>query len=1163
MTNNPRIERFVIPFVKHRRGELPKSLSYQRSYYDLVQGNQMRKRMGIVASIAVIAILLLSGLMVIGTDKVAADQAISVPDAPTGLKATPGANQMSLSWNAPVSNGGAAIDYYIIYREIDENCDGSLSTSLNETVWRVGVELPAGQTDFNVTINDLKFLVNGLCLFTYNFTVAAHNMAGTGPKSEYVLTNTYTVPNAEYLAITPGDGKGFLEWGFYGEWGVDGGSPIQYCTIYQDGIKIYQTPNGNVDNHTVTGLINGHAYNFSVVAHNAAGDGPNNSVSMVPMLVPDAPTGLIATAGNGSVTLNWTAPDNSNETFFDGEQFVDGYNLYIDGVERLVVLNSENNGTPPDRQGVVIDTPRGRHISVTITRWDYPLLTNGQTYVFAVSAYNKAGEGQKSLNVSVTLGFKNSSVPTDLVAVTGDGRVNLFWSAPDRGAPIDYYVIYQNGTDVQHSVSTETIITGLIDGRSYGFTVAAHSSAGMSGNSSSVQAMPYTFPYPPNQLTAVPGDRQVTLSWTAPGISGGRPIDYYIVYQDGTALPDHPTGPSTVITGLVNGQTYSFKVSAHNLAGSGAWSETVTAAPSAAQTVPDAPSGLVATPGNAQVSMSWKAPTSNGGAAIDYYIVYQNGIDIAHTTLTTKTVSGLINGISYTFKVAAHNSVGLGSQSAPVTCVPLTIPGTPGGLSADPGNGRVSLGWSAPSSNGGAVIDYYIVYRNGTDIAHQTTNGQIVTGLTNGVSYTFTVAAHNAAGNGPQSSGVAATPITAKTAPNVPGMPTGLAATPGSAQVSLSWTAPTSNGGAPIDYYIVYLNGTDVQHPTGTGASVTGLSNGQTYDFSVAAHNSAGAGIQTPSVSATLNPSTAVPGVPTDLVATPGDGQVSLSWAAPSDNGGAIIDYYLVYVNGAARSDHYTTNSTTITGLTNDQPYSFAITAHNSVGEGPKSSALTVSPTTVAKVPGVPMGLSATPGNGLVTLSWATPDDNGGAAIDYYIVYQNGTEVVSTATASDNVTGLANGEPYDFTVAAHNSIGTGNQTPSITATPTSGFAVPGIPTNLTTAPGIGNVTLSWTAPSGGSSIDYYIVYQDGVDVSHTPSTSATITGLNDGENYSFSVAAHNAGGVGARSLAQNISPSPNGASSGGDNMAYLSIVLALLIVAIIAAILVVRRNRKK
>ena len=1103
----------------------------------------------------------------IGTDKVAADQAISVPDAPTGLKATPGANQMSLSWNAPVSDGGAVIDYYIIYREIDVSgdCapDGWMATSFNETVWRVGVDLPAGQTGFNVTINDLKFLVSGMCYYTYNFTVAAHNAAGIGPKSESVLADTYTIPNIEWLGITPGDGKAFLEWALMGEWQIDGGSPIQYSIIYQDGVDIYHTADGIAYNFTITGLTNGRTYNFSVVAHNAAGNGPNNSEMMVPMVVPGVPTGLIATAGSGNVTLNWTAPDNSNETFFDGEHFVDGYNVYINGVKGPVVSNIVDDVTPPDHQGVVIDAPRGKHISVTITRWEYPLLTNGQTYVFAVSAYNIAGEGQKSLNVSMTLGIKNSSEPTDLVAIPGDGQVALFWSSPDRGASIDYYVIYQNGTDVKHvnNDSTSTSITGLRNGHSYSFSVAGHHSAGMSGNSSSVQAIPYTVPYTPDELTAVPGDKQVTLSWTAPS-SGGRPIDYYVVYQNGMALPEHPTGLSTIITGLVNGQTYFFQVSAHNLAGTSMWHR-VTVTPSPAPTVPDAPTNLIATLGNAQMSLSWTAPTSNGGATIDYYIVYQNGTDIAHTTLTTKTISGLINGVSYKFEVAAHNSVGLGPQSAPVICVPLTIPGTPGGLSADPGNSRISLSWSTPSSNGGAAIDYYIVYKNGTDIAHPTSNSQIIAGLTNGISYTFKVAAHNAAGNGPRSSGVAATPIAAPTAPTVPGIPTGLAATPGNAQVSLSWMAPASNGGAPIDYYIVYQNGTDVQHPTGTAASVTVLNNGQTYNFSVAAHNSAGTGIQTPSVSATLDPSTSVPGVPTDLVVTPGDCQVSLSWAAPSDNGGAIIDYYLVYVNGVARLDHYSTTSTTITGLTNDQQYSFAISAHNSVGEGSKSLALTVTPISVVKVPGVPMGLTAMPGNGLVTLSWTPPDNNGGAAIDYYLVYQNGTEVARTTNASNNVTGLANGVSFNFTVAAHNSIGTGVQTSSIAATPSSGIALPGIPTDLTTDPGIGNVTLSWEAPSNGSSIDYYIVYQDGVDVSHTPSTSATITGLNDGESYSFSVAAHNNGGVGARSLVQNISPSSNGVSSGGDNMSYLSIALALLIAAIIAAILVVRRNRKK
>jgi chitodextrinase len=214
----------------------------------------------------------------------------------------------------------------------------------------------------------------------------------------------------------------------------------------------------------------------------------------------------------------------------------------------------------------------------------------------------------------------------------------------------------------------------------------------------------------------------------------------------------------------------------------------------------------------------------------------------------------------------------------------------------------------------------------------------------------------------------------------------------------------------------------------------------------------------------------------------------------------------------------------------------------------------------------VPLGLTAIPGNNLITLSWASPDNNGGTPIDYYIIYQNGIDIFHTTLVSLNVTGLANEEPYNFTVAAHNSIGTGAQTASIMATPSSGAAVPGVPTGLTaSAAGTGKVLLSWAAPSDGASIDYYIVYQNGVDVDHTSVTSDTITGLTNGENYTFSVAAHNPGGVGSRSSAQIISPSSSKVATiySGDTMAFISIGLALLLAAIVGVILVVKRNRKK
>ena len=105
-----------------------------------------------------------------------------------------------------------------------------------------------------------------------------------------------------------------------------------------------------------------------------------------------------------------------------------------------------------------------------------------------------------------------------------------------------------------------------------------------------------------------------------------------------------------------------------------------------------------------------------------------------------------------------------------------------------------------------------------------------------------------------------------------------------------------------------------------------------------------------------------VPGAPTGIGAIPGNGQVILSWIAPNNNGGAAIDYYLIFVNGIVLTDHYPSTTAMITGLINDQEYSIAIAAHNTVGASVQSSTITATPSATTKVPGVPLGLAAISG---------------------------------------------------------------------------------------------------------------------------------------------------------------------------------------------------------
>lgn len=173
---------------------------------------------------------------------------------------------------------------------------------------------------------------------------------------------------------------------------------------------------------------------------------------------------------------------------------------------------------------------------------------------------------------------------------------------------------------------------------------------------------------------------------------------------------------------------------------------------------PSAPTGVVATRGNASATLTFNAPGSDGGSAITGYTAIStpaggNSSCDAPPALSC-TVTGLVNGQTYTFTVTATNAAGSGSPSPPSNPVtPATVPGAPTGISATAQNGQATVSFAAPSSNGGsAILDYTATSspdgRTGTCSASPCS----VTGLSNGTAYTFTVRARNAVGQGAASS---------------------------------------------------------------------------------------------------------------------------------------------------------------------------------------------------------------------------------------------------------------------------------------------------------------------------------------------------------------------------------------------------------------------------
>lgn len=176
-------------------------------------------------------------------------------------------------------------------------------------------------------------------------------------------------------------------------------------------------------------------------------------------------------------------------------------------------------------------------------------------------------------------------------------------------------------------------------------------------------------------------------------------------------------------------------------------------------TPPGPPTNVTATLGNLAANILWSPPATDGGSPITSYKVTSTpgglASTVSGTTLGT-TVSGLTAGVSYSFTVVATNVIGIGSASQPSnSIVAVTVPGSPTSLVATASGGSAILRWVAPPTNGGISVTGYVVtpYVNGVTPGTPVTFNQqnlmeVVFGLTNGVTYTFTVAAVNAAGPG-------------------------------------------------------------------------------------------------------------------------------------------------------------------------------------------------------------------------------------------------------------------------------------------------------------------------------------------------------------------------------------------------------------------------------
>jgi type II secretory pathway pseudopilin PulG len=836
------------------------------------------------------------------------------------------------------------------------------------------------------------------------------------------------------------------------------------------------------------------------------------------------------TPGNGQATIAWTDPD----------------------------------ATPAVTGYVVTSTPGGfTCTTVSASSCTIIGLTTGVPYTFVVQENTATGLGAPSApSTSAVAEVTVPGNPTDVTATLNATTAQVSWTAPvnNGGSAISGYVVqyapnpYSAWTTATSSASGTTYqVTGLSTGVSYEFRVAALNVNGQSGYTSTPSGVSATgVPDAPTVVSVVPGNTQVVVNWSAPANNGGAAITGYTVVSSPSKQSCSTTSNLTcTVTGLTNGTSYTFTVTATNINGTGPAS--APSSPTTPFTVPGAPLNVSGAPADSSIIVSWNSPISNGGNPVSLYTVTASpgGSTCTSSAALSCTVTGLTNGTSYTFSVVATNAAGAGPASiasSPVS--PAAAPGPPTSVSATnvPGTAygsaaSASVTWTAPSSTGSSAITGYTVtsYPNNFSCSTNGATTCTVTGLAAGDSYTFTVTASNSV-----ATGSASVPSTALVAATVPGVPTSVSGTPGaSGQVALTWNAPTHTGGAAISGYAISASsdgGTTWTPITANTSSATlsytatGLTNGTAYQFEVAAINSDGTGNFSASSSG-VTPLGA-PSPPTSLVAAPGSSTASLTWSAPSNNGGAAITGYTV----TSSPGGYTCTTAgatlcTITSLTPGQSYTFTATATNSLGTSTAGS--TSNAVVPYTYPGPPTALSATlTSSSQATLTWTAPASNGYSAITSYALQQstNGgttwtpiTASTGSTTTAYTVNGLSVGVTYQFEVAAINAAGTGPY--SAYSASATAITAPNPPTAVVAVPGNALATISWQAPqnTGGTPITLYTATSSpgGFTCTSNSAPTCTVAGLTNYTSYTFTVTATNSVGTSTPSSpSASVTPTP-------------------------------------
>ena len=675
-------------------------------------------------------------------------------------------------------------------------------------------------------------------------------------------------------------------------------------------------------------------------------------------------------------------------------------------------------------------------------------LESNTTYTYRVAATNMAGTSDYVVVILDTRTIDSApAAPINFTVASyseSTHRATLTWedvATNESGYEMQYSKDGETWTIAAtlEADSTTRVANGLTPGQTYYFRIAAFNEAGYSDWAETSYDVPAEIPAAPTNLTFGEYDaenHEIVTSWTdASDNELGFKIqcsynetDWFTVENVGANVT------SRVATGLVEGRTYYFRVAAYNLYGVSDWAIGSVDIPITTSTAPAAPTDLAFsnvefTSSGVQVQMDWTDNSNNE----DRFVVQFSydgeswyGAGTTDADVSTRVATGLVEGRTYHFRVAAYNSAGYSDWCEAEYNVPYAVVNPPSEIVfGEYSNGTLPMSWTDNSDDEtGFVVQFSYDgenwHRGGTTEANVTE--RVATGMTPGRLYYFRVAAFNGSVYSDWTVGTYTTP---SGAPAAPGDITFTGYDASARTVEMSWI---DNSNDEVGFNVYYsVDGGETWYSAGNyGANVTSrvatsVVSGRSYTFRVAAYNNSGTSAWLVSDAYEVSNSVNIPTAPSDIAFGEYDSEsrsVEMTWTDNSSNEKGFRVQYSVDDGQTWNDSAYLkadVTSRTATGIVSGRVYYFRVAAYNNYGTSDWATGSFSDMSTSDVAAPTDLAFNYVLRKRTIELTW------NGAAASYDVQYAASTDSSSwyaltpagtTATLSNVVDGLS----YNFRV---------------------------------------------------------------------------------------------------------------------------------------------------